>query len=135
MVITLQPSSGLILDHGPNQHRQDPPVRMENIVSLRNISWITEEPVDLREYFDDYHKLLDEAGNSEQEMVHNENAVLSFLKLPEQKASSSGVATNVNKEKFLEESNIAARGILKTKADTGSRKHQVKQHVCLTTLS
>lgn len=42
---------------------------MENIVSLRNISWITEEPVDLREYFDDYHKLLDEAGNSEQEMV------------------------------------------------------------------
>ncbi|XP_042867145.1 snRNA-activating protein complex subunit 3-like [Penaeus japonicus] len=79
---------------------------MENIVSLRNISWITEEPVDLREYFDDYHKLLDEAGNSEQEMVHNENAVLSFLKLPEQKASSSGVATNVNKEKFLEECSV-----------------------------
>lgn len=42
---------------------------MENIVSLRNIPWLMEEPLDLREYFEDYHRLLDKTTNTDHQRV------------------------------------------------------------------
>ncbi|XP_047475530.1 snRNA-activating protein complex subunit 3-like [Penaeus chinensis] len=79
---------------------------MENIVSLRNIPWLMEEPVDLREYFENYHTLLDKTTNTEHQRVGNENAVLDFLNLPEQKPGPGGIATNVNNQKLLEECSV-----------------------------
>lgn len=79
---------------------------MENIVSLWNIPWLMEEPLNLREYFEEYHTLLDKATNTEHQRVDSENPVLDFLNLPEQKPGPSGMAINVNKQKYLEECSV-----------------------------
>ncbi|XP_037784737.1 uncharacterized protein LOC119580709 [Penaeus monodon] len=79
---------------------------MENIVSLRNIPWLMEEPLDLREYFEDYHRLLDKTTNTDHQRVGSENAVLDFLNLPEQKPDPGGIGNNVNNQKLLEECSV-----------------------------
>ncbi|XP_071546896.1 snRNA-activating protein complex subunit 3 isoform X1 [Panulirus ornatus] len=53
---------------------------MENIHNLKRCPWITEEPMKLRDYFDKYHKVVDEAsGQPHEEKVCRETAIRNFF--------------------------------------------------------
>ncbi|KAK7078715.1 small nuclear RNA activating complex, polypeptide 3 [Halocaridina rubra] len=53
---------------------------MENIYNLKQCPWITEEPINLRKYFEEYHELLDIAsGKPHHEKAYPDESLLQFF--------------------------------------------------------
>nr|XP_045622629.1 snRNA-activating protein complex subunit 3-like isoform X1 [Procambarus clarkii]XP_045622630.1 snRNA-activating protein complex subunit 3-like isoform X1 [Procambarus clarkii] len=52
---------------------------MENIHNMKNCGWVTEEPIKLKEYFSEYHTLLDSVcGLPHNEKIDNVTAIRNF---------------------------------------------------------
>lgn len=80
-------------------------ITMENIHNLKDCGWVTEEPIKLREYFNEYHVLLDNVFyHPHEEKIHPYTAIRNFF--PPMNSEEDNKEDSFNVQKLEENCSI-----------------------------